>query len=439
MARYDDSGLAGDINWSSSDLPYMWEMVSGHESGPYQPAVDGWRRSYELVLIHRTRVEAYKDKLIQAWPPERNKAARAYVERLDQLIESLNETYEASVANYTTFSSAISAVASAKSNMKPLQEEFASNTTLLAKHEEDLQHLPTKYTPPKSPVANGRQEQLRQEAAVIMTSLSAELAAAQTSLVHPRPYSPNHVRDDQVDSVSPGISGMAIPTPTPSASSGRTTSRTRPSNSVVPHPDNQRGITTPDRTKTGQPATINNPSHGPILGGAKPNPSSPSPGLPGTPTNPTGTIPPSTSTPGPYNFPPSTGPSSTTLPRYPATNGTPTGGLPLSPGPAGARGTAGAHGNVIGGSPALGGPNSGRGGQPGPSARGTQKANPVGGMIGQDGASRPGQRRSARDNEEADRLRWDPDNPWETENGVDPILLPAQEQRIDPGPSIGGR
>lgn len=59
-------------------------------------------------------------------------------------------------------------------------------------------------------------------------------------------------------------------------------------------------------------------------------------------------------------------------------------------------------------------------------------------MIGQDAGARPSQRRSAREGEEAQR-RWDPDNPWETEDGVDPVLLPAREHQIDPGPSIGGK
>jgi hypothetical protein len=33
--------------------------------------------------------------------------------------------------------------------------------------------------------------------------------------------------------------------------------------------------------------------------------------------------------------------------------------------------------------------------------------------------------------------RWDPDNPWETAKGVEPVLQPPPEQRVDPGPAIG--
>jgi hypothetical protein len=35
-------------------------------------------------------------------------------------------------------------------------------------------------------------------------------------------------------------------------------------------------------------------------------------------------------------------------------------------------------------------------------------------------------------------LHWDPDNPWETEEGVAPVVLPpAEAGRLDPGPAIG--
>jgi hypothetical protein len=46
--------------------------------------------------------------------------------------------------------------------------------------------------------------------------------------------------------------------------------------------------------------------------------------------------------------------------------------------------------------------------------------------------SRRGNRRP-----QSEDSQWDPDNPWETEEGVAPVVLPPREQRIDPGPAIG--
>jgi hypothetical protein len=38
---------------------------------------------------------------------------------------------------------------------------------------------------------------------------------------------------------------------------------------------------------------------------------------------------------------------------------------------------------------------------------------------------------------DSDEMRWDPDNPWETAEGVTPVVVPPTEQPVDPGPAIG--
>jgi len=106
-------------------------------------------------------------------------------------------------------------------------------------------------------------------------------------------------------------------------------------------------------------------------------------------------------------------------------------------------------GGVIGGIP-------GRGvAQPGSMRPTTQRINPVGGVIG--GVmpqSRAGSSlvsgqpvgiggphghaaRGSAGRGQEEQTRWDPDNPWQTASGVDPIVLPPREQRLDPGPAIG--
>jgi hypothetical protein len=42
-----------------------------------------------------------------------------------------------------------------------------------------------------------------------------------------------------------------------------------------------------------------------------------------------------------------------------------------------------------------------------------------------------------KDKEETGK-RWDPDNPWETADGVSPVVRPSEDyRRVDPGPAIG--
>jgi hypothetical protein len=111
-----------------------------------------------------------------------------------------------------------------------------------------------------------------------------------------------------------------------------------------------------------------------------------------------------------------------------------------------------APGGVIGGTPGSRGL--------GQSGTGTRRINPVGGVIGESeggvgarrgvgaggmpaaehpagmyGQGAAGRRSGRRD--EGEDMRWDPDNPWETAEGVDPVVLPIEAQRVDPGPAIG--
>ena len=100
-------------------------------------------------------------------------------------------------------------------------------------------------------------------------------------------------------------------------------------------------------------------------------------------------------------------------------------------------------GGMIGGGPGTGS---------GQSGAGARRVNPVGGMIGEnEPAGRPGSRgaalggpvfgqpggRTERRDEHSNARSWNADNPWETEEGVAPVVLPPREQRIDPGPAIG--
>jgi hypothetical protein len=440
MPAYDGGG-AGDNRdrFYYMDVAMLWTMLRDHDPEPHRKALTGWQQSYELVLMHKSQVEKYREKLITAWPPERSKASRAYVERLDELIESLGETFETAIANHRAYSGAIAAVNAAKGELDRIQREHATNADALTKYAEEMRDRPQAYgkaiapPPPPSPIADGRQEALRLKAASLMTGLSAELATAQMSLTAPRPYNPNLVRDDASEAVGPGGFNPIIPTGiTPSA---RSTSSARTAIPNISRPNVNHVPTERSTGKTDPLPPGRRPSEGPILGGTK------------QPPAPLPNVGPHTTTPNNFNpnlgmpdsstyVPPQSPSASTTTPRSPTSNTTPVSTATPS---TGQRGTSPLHGGIIGGSPPMGGAPSSRAGQLGPPARSGLRTNPIGGMIGQDAVARPGQRSYSRSDHETQSQRWDPDNPWQTESGMDPVLLPADEQRINPGPTIGGR
>jgi hypothetical protein len=118
----------------------------------------------------------------------------------------------------------------------------------------------------------------------------------------------------------------------------------------------------------------------------------------------------------------------------------PTTGSLMKPGTGGVAGVPRAMppGGMIGGVPGAGL------GQPGAGASAARRINPVGGMIGGGGSGTTpmggaaGGHRGRGQSEDENAKRWDPDNPWETDEGVAPVVLPPRAvRRIDPGPAIG--
>ncbi|MBO3740450.1 hypothetical protein [Actinoplanes flavus] len=433
MAIEPGGGVSG-TSWNGMSVDAMWELIRDHDSAPHREMGDAWFKSAQLLENHVSQVRSYRDRLAEAWPPEKSRAAYAYIERLEQLIISLEETRLASNTNWRVLTTTIEAVEQAKEKVAGIQKEYADNRDKLQKFEQaknetalaTMDPLPT--TPP---VPYSRQDDLTTQARLTMQSLSAELAAAQSNFIAPKPYSPRSGWDNNFDSFDSG-GGASIPTGITPAFSPRSLTPTKASN--PPISGAKKAPENPSNENTKQPQTPKPSAPGPILGEAKPQPPSPTTGLPTTPT----TVSPTTNSPGPYTISPGIPSTSTTPPRLPVTTSPPVGTFP----PGGTRGTIAPNSGILGGpsSGVIGGSPSGRGGQMGGSTRSTPKVNPVGGMIGQGtgSAAHPGRRSSTRQNEEASH-RWDPDNPWETAEGTDPVLLPAQEQRIDPGPSIGGR
>jgi hypothetical protein len=443
-------GYAG-TDWQSQDVRQMWSAVEDQQTDPHWKVVSGWQRTYELTFRHLTRLTEYRDRLAEAWPPERSAASAAYIAHLDYLMNHVQATFDVAVVNSGAFAGAASALTTTRSQLQKIRDEYEANESKLAgwdRQMEDWRKTPIapkagKPPAPRSPVPSGRQEELNNQARGLMYRLSSELILARAAIRQPPPYQPPQPGRAGGDSDAFGGGGggsiappppvippvVALPNQPPTTGAG-----------AVPAP----GVVGP---ATGSGA-------GPTLGG-------------------TGTLP----APGTVN--PTLPPQATTLPAPPAGGGVigppvapivppavrpPAGGVIGGPGavPQPGAGAAAAPpkpmpvGGVIGpiGQPVAGQP---AGGRPTP-----QRVNPVGGVIGQrpgggpvagpagarpggpavpamTGAAATGGRAGGRRaGDEPGGRSWDPDNPWATETGVDPVVLPPPPAgRFDPGPAIG--
>ncbi|GGL08588.1 hypothetical protein GCM10012284_49000 [Mangrovihabitans endophyticus] len=493
-------GGGGGTNWSAMDVPQMWQTLANQQVLSYDPAIGMWKKTADLTIRHINQVKNYRENLATAWPPEKSPAAAAYVERLDSLIDNLQDTYDAAVANYDTLKTAMTAIAASRADLKSLHDEYTQNASKLEAFDAEQATKPPqspKTPTPKPPVADGRQEQLNLQARSIMYGLSSELIQARAQLVRPKPvdkgliageteeksrelqYLPPPLQSSSVSAASTGVTHTNSSSPNSLASSTPAAITSDPSSPVA-------GVRQP----------------GLVLGGAQPIASAgPAPvTMPSPPTQPSsglispGTVlPPSTGRPLPPVGRLGAGPVQA-VPPLGETEGRPTtrpsqaNGLratPLSP----ERGLrAMPPGGVIGSVP-----NSGLR-QPSSQLRQPQRVNPIGGVISPNAAGRgttgmptgrtasaggsltpsgnltpaqhggksaesthlsgrtfnpsgksptvreqvigAGQRSTGQEDEE-DFGQWDPSNPWETAQGVSPVLHPETEPRIDPGPAIG--
>ncbi|MDO3701218.1 hypothetical protein Q3W71_05925 [Micromonospora sp. C28SCA-DRY-2] len=455
MIERGSGRTSGLTDWRLMDVASMWACLQDHDTTNHWKQVAGWRKVCDLAQTHLARLQEYRRGLAEAWPPETNEAARAYLRELDELIDKVRRTHDAATANYTALSAATQAIGSSRAQLEKVYEEWA------VKLQQKRAYEATAADPkaamgsrvPDQPVTDADLERLNVQARGIMYGLSTELQHAQVMLQKPPPIRPKKQTEN------PDIYGGAAPpeippiVPMPIVSVGTTPSVTR-------RPDANRPVPGPTA-----------PRGGPVLGAASGALAPAPPSLPGA----TSTAPPAASSS--IGVPPvvpgaqgganglargQTGPAS--RPVAGPTSGTPHASPPGSP-------RAMPPGGLIGGTPGMGLS------QPAAGNNQPRRVNPIGGVIGGGGAgtapsggagSRPGGGRSfaaahgmppigggpalggiARvsgadgpHNHAERNVRephaWDPDHPWAIDQGVTPVVRsPDEDGPIDPGPAIG--
>ncbi|MCG5460447.1 hypothetical protein MED01_000316 [Micromonospora sp. MED01] len=436
------------------DVNSMWACLQDHDTTNHWKQVAGWRKVCDLAQTHLGRLQQYRRGLAEAWPPETSAASRTYLAELDALIDKVQRTHDAAAANYTALSAATQAIGTTRAALRKIHEEYATKFQQKQAYESMVADpkavMGNRTTTP--PVADGELERLNVQARSMMFSLSGELQQAQATLQKP-PAARPPVQSGDPDALTAAPTAPIIPPiiPIPMPTGGnRAASRIAPPDVAAPIPQTQ-GVGPvlggAGSGLTNNPTTINTgstvppaPAAHPGLGPLPPNtPISPRPIT--TPSS--GGHTPTGSVSRPQALHPT--PPARSSPPSGIIGGLPTGGVaPLGPNTAQPR-KVNPIGGVIGGGGAGTGPTGGAGSRPG-SGRTFNSAHggpaPIGGapsLGGNPGIGLPPGRQRQQQQFPADsNPRWDPDNPWETDQGVNPIVRPGNEQGpIDPGPAIG--
>ncbi|MGC9671127.1 hypothetical protein ACNTMW_31850 [Planosporangium sp. 12N6] len=459
--------MSNSGDYGSFDVKQLFHMIDAAKRDLPQThqQIQAWQKTSEMLDSHADRLRGYRDDLAAQWPPERNEAAAAYLRHLDDLLSAVSKTASASAVNHWQLVHTVEAIEQAHKTLKPLYDEYVGNEKKLADYREQIRTAEATgsvaggvagrvaggrlgglvgdalggfgakagmelFT--SSPVPDGRQDHLNQQARAAMAALGGAAQDASSNMETPPPYDPPQVHEvDDAQHIGDSSTGGAHRPP------------------VIAPPAHTRGSYLPEvSAPSGQeaPDLPSSPSAGPVLTGGTVGTLPASGHLPGTGNpmpSPTGSpmpgtvfgVPPVAGTPGVgatrvsgFGRPgggPVTGPVARALPPGGVIGGA--GGF----GPAGRRGTAGApRVNPVGGVLGQGGG--------GPAAVGGSK----GGAAASRGGVGPGVlggQRAGRRGGEGEERAWDPDNPWAVGEGVAPVIEPGHEPRShDAGPGVIG-
>ncbi|MGV9977248.1 hypothetical protein ACWDUH_06190 [Micromonospora wenchangensis] len=447
MIERGSGRTSGLTDWQLMDVLSMWACLQDQETPGHWKHVAGWRKVCELAQNHLRQLRQYRAGLAEAWPPATNAAARTYLGELDELISKVQRTHDTAAANHDALAAVARAIDSTRPELKRIRDDYAEKLARKRGYEATLADpkaaAGSRVVDP--PVTDADLERLNVQARGLMFGLSGELQQAQAMLQKPPPP-PRQlpVKDASNSDVYNNTGNVVIPP-------------------VIPVSLNTAGDTRQPSSTKQTLLTPPAPQNGPVLGNA---------GATSTQQIPTGTgYTPSVGTPSNGAQQPI---SSVTLPpTHPSYTG-PKKWPPTSPLRSLTENQSGAHQRVpprvtplnglIGSIPGMGAPHE-------PADPPTRKINPVGGVIGGGAAgtaptggagSRPGGRqpgglhippiggspsgamdaaptRSGRfGGSDTPKKHWDPDQPWEIEEGITPIVRPPEDgPPIDPGPAIG--
>jgi hypothetical protein len=404
---------SGATPWSAYNTPRIWAMVENEDDPESWRQVAALGSMAGLLNDQRKRLELARESLIQAWPPEQNVAAKAFVDLIDDLLFNMAKNKKIADSNAAALGQVLEALRQAKAKIEPLYRTYLEKN-------DDL--VPGWW--------DNAEDELDEKAREQMRSAERIVAQPESVIVAPEIYElgPQNYVDDPIgrpvgtgsgsaSGVTPFAAGGAgggsaiIPVPHDPPPPLRDSVSTGPSERPPSATDLTPGSSGPSLAGVITPAPVGSP---PIA--AQPLPSSVVPG----PTSPV-------TTPGLIIGGP----------------GGPGGRSPVGGGQRGIPGTA------------VGGVAPGRSGVPGAKPATPSWLSPVPGQPAARGAAgqtgrgtsipnslmpgSPARGPRGRDGERSNSAAFDPDNPWVTDEGVAPVIEASRAQfRHDPGPGVIG-
>ncbi|WP_148307882.1 hypothetical protein [Actinoplanes friuliensis] len=397
----------GMTPWPAYNTPRIWAMVANEDNPESWQQVAALSSMAGLIHDQKSRLEASKQKLIDAWPPGDSKAAAAFVRMIDYVLLNMEEDRKTADKNAAALGRVLGELQQAKKDIAPLYQSYL---------EKSDDWVPGWW--------DNAEEELDGQARARMRQAEQVIAKPENAITPPEVYefAPRKFVDRPVGGSDETEGGRG---------SGVSRGGTGVADFQVPHnpPPTLPGFAGPDAPGNGfgstdQPAP---PPAGPGLAGViTPPVTSGSPVAPIQPSAPGG------------------------LPASQPGQGLVIGGGIGGGFAGGSAGSARGGFSPFGVGPQRGGAGAVRGGgasatkpatpswlpppsgQPARGGAATGRRSNSSPMLPATGARRP-------DEDQEGGMTFDPDNPWATAEGVAPVIEPSRKvHRHDPGPGVIG-
>ncbi|WP_199513836.1 hypothetical protein [Nucisporomicrobium flavum] len=410
-------------DWDAYNLPAIWSMLKGENACTGADRVLSWEGLAHDVRVQHRRLLDAKESLAAVWPPDKNASARVFLDRMDLLAASMNDTLTRAEDTRAGLRGILEALGAAQAEVQPWVEvrQNASGDIIprFVDHAED---------------------EYDEKARKAMRRAEAAIADHSTQIQPPQLYKATPSRGEPLqefpdDEPNDGAGGPGAGT---SAGLGNS-SGARPVPVEVPHhppvpdrfPDHGPTDAAPQPGIVPTGGGLPGSSGGPDLAGVLPTPSTvPVTGGSGTIPSGAGTLPGGVGASGglfggagPFGVPPGAFPG--------GGGGT---ALPLGRGAAQPGRQAVPVRSAMPSGTVIGGPSTG--GRPGATGRTASSGRGrAGQQIGQQTAANRA-RRGATAEESHDGVA---DQTWEVLDGVPPVIAPdTRPARHDPGPGVIG-
>ncbi|MET8154284.1 hypothetical protein ACIBSW_34905 [Actinoplanes sp. NPDC049668] len=115
--------MAGGADWDAYNLPAIWSMIQPENSCAGADRVLSWLNLASACREQHRRLLAAREELAEVWPPGSNASARVFLERLDLLAASLDETLNRAEQTRVGLQGVVDALGAAQTTIRPLVAE----------------------------------------------------------------------------------------------------------------------------------------------------------------------------------------------------------------------------------------------------------------------------------------------------------------------------